>query len=106
MTIGEKIKKIRKDMKISQSDMSKTLGINRNQLSRIENNHSEISAKNIETLCTKYNISINELLDLNTENTNKDKIDYIYNSCNNLSDEELDFIIKAVDIINYKYCNK
>ena len=80
MTIGEKIKKIRKDMKISQSDMSKTLGINRNQLSRIENNHSEISAKNIETLCTKYNISINELLDLNNENTNKEKIDYIYNS--------------------------
>ena len=41
MSIGTEIKKFRETNKLSQNDMAQTIGINRNQLSRIETNKSE-----------------------------------------------------------------
>ncbi len=67
MSIGTEIKKFRETNKLSQNDMAQTIGINRNQLSRIETNKSEPSASVLKSLCEIYNINIEKLLHIKTE---------------------------------------
>lgn len=100
MTLGEKIKQLRKEKNISQEQLSNYLGINRNFLSRIETNKSEPNASILKKICFLFNTNLNYLLDIFYEKNNtNEKINYIYNNCYSLSEEDLDFLIRIVTIM-------
>lgn len=65
MTFGENLKRIRKDMNITQLDMAKMLGISQNYLSDIENNNRNINTKRLIEFSNKLDISVSVLINDN-----------------------------------------
>lgn len=60
-TIGEKIKIIRKDNKLTQTEFAKMFGLSHSHISNIENNRENPSETLILFVCSKFNISYNWL---------------------------------------------
>ncbi len=108
MKLGNKIKNIRYKRNISQMEMAKLLEINRNYLSRIETNKSLPTAEVLTKLAKNFSISIDSLLDINTDDidTQKiktNKIKKIMQYCDTLDNSELDFIINILSVMTNKY---
>lgn len=76
MTVGQNIKKIRKERRETQQQFAESLGISRTYLSDIENDRTSLSNKNLNKIAKKLNVSLNYL---NTGNK----------MLGDLSDEEL-----------------
>ena len=104
MTLGEKIRNIRHNNDMSQDELAKSLRINRNYLSRIETDKSFPTSDILYGLAETFNISIDNLLETNKigqdDNSKKEKIAIIDKYCNNLTFQELDFIIKIIKVMN------
>lgn len=60
--IGNRIKSIRKCLKINQYDFSKSIGISQGTLSDIENNKFNPSAKTIASIMKEYDMCANWIL--------------------------------------------
>jgi len=65
--LGERIKALRERLKLSQVQLARNMGINRVSLSQIENGNREVSAEELSKLAKLFNISIDGLLDSNTD---------------------------------------
>ena len=105
MDLGTKIKNIRYNNNLSQEDMAKILKVNRNNLSRIETNKSLPTAEVLMRLAQEFSISIDSLLGLNMDGKEEtsariSKIKKINQYCNNLSNQELDFIINVICVMS------
>ena len=61
-TQGERIKKIRQQLKLSQSELGKVLGIQKQFISQIERNIVLLNNEKLVMLLQKYNININYVL--------------------------------------------
>ena len=78
MKLGEKIKLLRKNKKISQEELSNMLNINRNFLSRIETGKSEPTSSILKKIAVIFNVDLNSLLEVDEGQTKgEDKIKYI-----------------------------
>lgn len=64
MSIGEKIKKCRKQKGLTQLEMSEILGITKSVFSKYEKDYVEPNLKNFATICKTLNLSADELLEL------------------------------------------
>lgn len=62
LTLGERIKLVRKEKKQKQSEFAESLGISQSHLSGIEKNSVKPSLTIIKLICIKYNINENWLL--------------------------------------------
>jgi transcriptional regulator with XRE-family HTH domain len=62
MKENEKIKEIRKELKLTQQVMADSIGVSKQYLSRVENGLTDLSKEKIVLLCDTYNISLNWLL--------------------------------------------
>ena len=60
--VGERFRKIRRKIGLSQTGLAKKLGISREHINRIENDKSPPSTKLIINLAEDYNISFDWLL--------------------------------------------
>lgn len=104
MTLGEKIRNIRHNNDMSQDELAKNLRINRNYLSRIETDKSVPTSDILYSLAEIFNISIDNLLEINKigqdTNSKKEKVTKITKYCNNLTSQELDFILKIIKAMN------
>ncbi len=79
--LGKKVKQIRIQRNMSQEEMAKELGINRNQLSRIETGKSEPSANVIKKLCVNCSVNLYDLFEIKRfDNVNEEKYNYIIDS--------------------------
>lgn len=107
MTLGEKIKYLRKKSDMSQQTLADYLEINRNYLSRIETNKSEPTSTVILKLTNLFEVSANSLLGSNVNTTQaEEKRKYINDSCTDLGEEDLDFIIRIVSIMKEEYIKR
>ncbi|MCE3398542.1 helix-turn-helix domain-containing protein, partial [Staphylococcus aureus] len=88
MNIGDNIKKIRKEKKLSQSDLAASLEISQSYLSDLENNRKNIGIKTVEKIAkkldvtTSYLISGNKMLSDLTDNELKEQM---FNLSNQIS---------------------
>jgi len=57
MTLGDNIRAIRKERKLTQEELAKNMGISRTYLSDIENSRKNPSSKTLESLSEKLNTS-------------------------------------------------
>ena len=62
MTIGEKIRKLRKDRDLPQTKFSEMVGIHLNHLRKCEGGKSIPSAEIIQKICRAFNVSADFLL--------------------------------------------
>ncbi|HCW53530.1 MAG TPA: XRE family transcriptional regulator [Clostridium sp.] len=68
--VGNNIKRIRKDKKISQKDMAKMLNIPSSTYSNYENNNREPSAKLLKKIADILDVNISDLLSINIKERN------------------------------------
>jgi len=62
--IGQKIKQLRKQIKLSQSELArKTKVFNQSQISKIENNERYLKADELKIIADALEVAIIELLD-------------------------------------------
>lgn len=73
MDIGNKIKMIRMEKKMSQSEFADLLGINRTTLSKWENNVNLPGINEIENICRISGITMNQFLHEGTIAQNKEQ---------------------------------
>ena len=62
MTFGENLKRIRKDMNVTQEEMAKHIGISQSYIADIERNRKNISLAVILKIAKGLKISINKLI--------------------------------------------
>ena len=88
MSIGENIKKIRKENGLTQAEFSKKIGISRTYLSDLENNRKSPSVETLDKMAEKLGVSTTYLI-------NGDKYALLYNQD-----------IEAIDFKRIKSLNK
>lgn len=104
MKLGEKIKLLRKSKNISQDQLASMLNINRNYLSRVETGKSEPSSSVLKNIATIFNIDLNSLLDIKkSDEESAKKMEYIVNSCKQLADKDLDFLVRIISVMKEEY---
>ena len=64
LTFGEKIKNLREDSDLNQSELGKRTNMTQRKISYIENNKYEPSLNDIRELCLFFSVSADYLLDL------------------------------------------
>lgn len=69
MSIGDRIKKFRKENKLTQIELAKSANISRSYLADIENNRYNASVDVLKAIATALDISLAEILDDSINNT-------------------------------------
>lgn len=64
MTIGQKIKKLRKEKSLSLKDLEKAIEIDRNMICNIEAGRRNLTVENLIKICKFFNVSADWLLGL------------------------------------------
>lgn len=62
MDIGKRIKKLRKQQKLSQADLSAISGISQTSISYIEANHNHVMVDTLLTLAKALNVSLYDII--------------------------------------------
>lgn len=80
MTVGEKIKQLRKDNKITQTELGKILNVEKSTISMYENNNTQPPIQTLSTIAKYFNVTTDYLLGNETKNKeqnsqNKDEKD-------------------------------
>jgi transcriptional regulator with XRE-family HTH domain len=52
-----RLRAIRKALRLSQKHFAEQIGLNQNSLSMIEKNHTPVTEKNVKLICTTFNIN-------------------------------------------------
>ena len=65
--IGDRLRKIRKDLGVSQRDVSKTIGLPQSNLSRIENGKQRINLSVLTQILGVYRLSLNRFFSVDEE---------------------------------------
>ena len=76
-TIGERIKHIRNELKITQKEIASIVGVERPNFSKIENNKQNLTPGQLKALCEYFNVSADYILDIHIEHK-KTVSDYDY----------------------------
>jgi transcriptional regulator with XRE-family HTH domain len=67
MTLGEKIKGLRKDTNITQEELAEKIGVSRQAVTKWESDLGMPDVENLKSIATLFNITIDELLDYKKE---------------------------------------
>lgn len=87
MTVGEKIKQLRKDNKITQTELGKVLNVEKSTISMYENNNTQPPIQTLSAIAKYFNVSTDYLLGNETPTlTEKDEKD-IAKSMERLKDQ-------------------
>lgn len=73
MTIGDKIKELRKEQNMTQENLAEKLNVSRQTISKWESNISIPDANNIVLICKVFHIDTNYLLDYQNDKVIKRK---------------------------------
>lgn len=93
--LGNRIKHLRKQNKMTMESLAKKIGITQPQLSRIENNKNMAQLDTIEKICETLNISLVDFFSCDEKSTTLPKyfIEF-YNENSQLTQNQLDQLSK------------
>lgn len=66
-SIGDRLKKLRKNYNFTQSQIAEYLDFNQGQIAKLENNQRNLTVSSLEKLCELYNCSEEYILEGDTE---------------------------------------
>jgi transcriptional regulator with XRE-family HTH domain len=104
MHIGEKIKKLRKELNLSQTNLARLAKLKSPTICQYEKGKRIPTMNSLRALSRVLNVPIETLIsDETTGQINDDCTDlyYLFIRINNLSDKSKDEVIKYVDYLNY-----
>ena len=61
-TFGEKLKLLREEAELNQTELGKALGMTQRKISYLENNENEPSLDDLKAICRFFNVSADYLL--------------------------------------------
>jgi len=61
-TIGQRIKRVRQELKLSQEQFGEIFNAGKSYISAVENDKSKLSVENLVKLLVNYNVNINYVL--------------------------------------------
>ena len=61
MTINERVKMVRKELGLNQTDFGKRIAIAQGYLTNVENGRRDVTEKTIRLICLEFNVSENWL---------------------------------------------
>lgn len=96
VTLGQKIRELRKKQGISQEKFSEIIDMNPRQIVRIENGESFPTAENLEKIAQTFNITPQELFFSDAMESNEFLTSEIIKSLHTLSHKELRMIYLVV----------
>ena len=107
MTIGERIRKKREEIGISQTELAKKVGISKQTLYKYETNIiTNIPSNTIENIANILNLSPailmgweNEKIPKNIKQTDTSQIDVLVGKTNNLNQKGIEELIKYTDYL-------
>lgn len=106
MSIGQKIKTIRKTNKLTQVELSKKANISRSYLADIENDRYNASLDTLKSIANALNVKISDLVDESKVNDsksskNKEQIDTIaaHLEDKNLTPKKVELIKNYIDAL-------
>lgn len=102
-SIGNRLKKLREEVKLSQDYVAKQLGINRSAISLMESNQRRISADELEKLACIYGVSMEFIMGEKKES--KDIIAFA-RAFNKLADQDKTEIMNLIEFKNQLRSNK
>ena len=103
---GNKIKKLRESVFLSQEDLAERLGVHRNTLARIENGSNFVSAETLENISSALGVSIYELFQFD-KNIKKDRLKALKFRLEELDENELKYFISNINaFVKLKNKNK
>lgn len=94
-SIGNRLRRVRESLGITQEDVANTLGLTRNIIVNIENDYRSVKSEELYLFSRFYKISMEELITgkkgLNLKN------EFFYKAFDELSDEDKEEVIKMVE---------
>lgn len=74
MSLANNIKKLREDKELRQKEVANALDIGYSNYNKIENGNREISVKELQRLAGFYNITVDQVINLNDNNLPKEVV--------------------------------
>lgn len=105
-SIGEKIKTLRKEKKLTQKELANKIDIAPSTITKYENNQLEPNLEILKKICIIFNISLSDLFN---ETNSNDKINFLYDLSNekfNSTDISCDTIDKLTEYLILTVINK
>ncbi len=100
MTVGERIRKKRESIGISQTEFAKKVGVSKQTLYKYETNIiTNIPCNTIENIANILNISPAILMGWENEETHIPQIDELINKTNSLNQKGIEELIKYTDYL-------
>ena len=107
MEFGNKVQVLRKSHDLSQENLASILKINRNYLSRIETGKSEPTLSIIKDIALYFKVDVATLMNIDKSRENSEnKIKQIVEGCHRLMDDDLDFLIRIISVMNNECVKK
>ena len=88
LKVANKLYELRKQNKMSQEELAEKLGVSRQAVSKWERAEASPTTDSLILLAQLYNISLDELLEINTANTYSDNSDDNDTPTENIDDFE------------------
>lgn len=89
MDIGEKVKRLRKSMGLTQTELGEKIGVQKNAVSKWETNRVIIPTSTIKALAELFQVPTSYLIDDNRIVTNDDIKFALWGDCADIDDEDL-----------------
>jgi len=104
MTLGEKLKKLRKEKNWSQQYLSDQLGVHTKHISRYENNVNKPSLEMLRKLSDLFNVSVDYLVNEEASNINfKDKeLEKYFEKVDKLDEDDKKLVKAMLDAVLVK----
>ncbi|MCK8827128.1 helix-turn-helix domain-containing protein [Natroniella acetigena] len=98
MSIGRRLKKLRKEAELTQAKLAKELNIGESTISLYESGNREPDYQILKRIADYFNVSVDYLLELTDEKNPMAKLEKVIPNqvLNSLDDEELDLLINLV----------
>ena len=105
MSVGKKLKKIRKDNRMNQEKMAEVLNTNRVRISKIENDRVDMTLNEAIIICDLFNVSLDSFLsnDLLTADDYINISERFYKN-DDISEDERRNILKRIRLQFEEYC--
>lgn len=111
MTIGEKIKARRRELKMTTEELGRLIGVQRSAVTKYEKGHIELKASQIQAIARALDVSPVDLLDdedQRVEDSFQDRLEalhqdprlcMLFDRSRKMSQEDVDFMIQMADRI-------
>ena len=98
-TTGDRLKRIRKEKKLTLREVQEATGLAHSGLSEIEHNERSCNSDTLKKLATFYNVSTDYLLGIDADKPDKLYQFALYDGVKDFNEEQLNDVLRYIEFI-------